>query len=777
MNHRIRCLAVGLLALFLASPALGQEFRLPYLKTPETPREFWVAVHYDLETGKHKQAAEMLKSFYEKFIALGEREQDDLLLSFYDEGVTTAGNATYLGVSSFLRLGNVPELRKVTARPAGADKELPVADILVARVSKLVGDRLGDAKRIDFFIRNLIKSPEERAYAINQLKQSGARAVPAILNALRDNARASEHQAILNALVKMNRDVVPPLLGGLEANDAHLRALIIDVLVLRGDKRAVPYLWYLYGREDQPEAIRSQATNALAAFLGKQPKEFYSITAGERDAREKLTQEATRFHQHQAAIPAGEQPMLWRWDEQAGLVGRPANQSQFEEYYGAQMAKLALRLDPAYRPAQIVLLSILLDKAMERGGPEQPLAKTDPGLQQLLAATDPKLLESVLDRALREGRTSVALGAARALALTNQGQLIPDQKTGLPPLARALRYPDRRVQLAAAEAILRVPSAQAPAMSSRVVEVLRRAVAGNGSAKALIGMANSVEAQKLSGMLRQWNYEPVVVANGQELIRAAGEAADLEVIFIEPRLPDPGLNHLLAHLAASADTAGVPLVILTPKDQEAAARSLAEPYARVLVVSPPPASAEMLKAVVEPFLKGGASKPLSAEERTAQAKTALEWLGRIARGELGERAGYDLRPAEPAFYGALSRDDLAVESAGVLAQRPGRQPQEALANLVLDDRRPSPVRAEAARQLRRHLQRFGNQLKMEQVAALVKTSAGVEDAELKAEAARVAAGLQRDHAAAGRLLQDYTPSQPAPKEEEKAKPKTEEPKQ
>ncbi len=771
MSHRVRCcLAVGLLAVFVASPLLGQalaqEFRLPYLKTPETPREFWVAVHYDLETGKQKQAAEMLKSFYEKFIALGEREQDELLLSFHDEGVTTSGNATYQGVSSFLRLANVPELRKVTARPAGADKDQPVADILVARVSKLVGDRLGDPKRIDFFIRNLSKSPEERAYAIHQLRQSGPRAVPHLVNVLRDNSRANEHHAIFHALASMNRDVVPPLLGALEAKESRLRALVIDLLVRRADNRAVPYLWYLHAREDQPNEIRQQATNALAAFLGKQPKEFYAITARDRDAREKLTREAERFYKHQVQIPAGEQLMNWRWDDQAGLVGQPANRSQVEEYYGTQMAKLALRLDPAYRPAQVVLLSLLLDKAYERGGPEQPLAKTDPGLQQLLAATDPGLLEAVLDRALKEGQTNVALGAARAIGPTNRGQLVPDKEFLLPPLARALRYPDRRVQLAAAEAILRVPSAHAPAMSSRVVEVLRRAVAGNGPAKALIGLANSVEAQKLSGMLRQANFEPVTATSGQEVLRLAGEAADLEVIFLEPRLPDPGLTQLLAHLASSPDTAGVPVVLLTPKDQEAATRALAEQHARVLVVSPPPASAEMLKTTVEPFLKGSASKPLSDDERKAQGKTALEWLGRIARGEV---TGYDLRPAESAVYAALSQDDLAAEAAGVLALRPGRQPQGALADVALDGRRPAPVRAEAAKQLRRHLQRYGNQLKGDQLANLLKLPAETEDADLKAEAARLAAGLQSDHAIAGRLLQDYTPGAAKPKEEVKPK--------
>ena len=75
--------------------------------------------------------------------------------------------------------------------------------------------------------------------------------------------------------------------------------------------------------------------------------------------------------------------------------------------------------DPAYRPAQIVMLSLLIEKAVERAGLEEPLAKTEPALSELLAATNPELIEAVLDRALSEakngGRNQVRVAGRREL--------------------------------------------------------------------------------------------------------------------------------------------------------------------------------------------------------------------------------------------------------------------------------------------------------------------------------------------------------------------------
>ena len=51
---------------------------------------------------------------------------------------------------------------------------------------------------------------------------------------------------------------------------------------------------------------------------------------------------------------------VWRWDG-TQLINTPSNPSQVEEYFGLRYARWALELDPAYEPAQVVVLSLALD--------------------------------------------------------------------------------------------------------------------------------------------------------------------------------------------------------------------------------------------------------------------------------------------------------------------------------------------------------------------------------------------------------------------------------
>ncbi len=84
--------------------------------------------------------------------------------------------------------------------------------------------------------------------------------------------------------------------------------------------------------------------------------------------------------------------------------------------------------------------------------------------------------------------------------------------------------------------------------------------------------------------------------------------------------------------------------------------------------------------------------------------------------------------------------------------------------------RPPAVRAEAARQLRLSIQRFGKKLSAEQMGNLAKLPAMTDDAGLKDEVARIAAGLTTDAGAEGNRLKQFEPSAAkpaAPKEAEK----------
>lgn len=744
--------SVILLGLLLASPAFGQEFRLPYFTPPEKPAEFWEAMHYELTLGNHKRAADLLKQFHEKVLALDEKEQEKLLLGIYDEE----------GITEFLRLSNIPELRKVKVKEG--DKEVPVPDVIIDKLNKMVNKRLEDPDRLKFFVGNLALSrrPEEREYAVGQLRMAGPRAVPFMVEALLDRARSDEHQGIFRALVRMNRDAMPPLLAAFDSKSPHLQALLISLFLQRADESVVPYLWYLHAAPDQSKEVRQAAESALAKFLRKPVKE-----AGE--AKAALTREAERYYKHEVKFPAGPEQAIWRWDDKAGRLAKTAaTPSQVEEYYGVYWTKKALEIDPAYRPAQVMLLSILLDKTYERAGVEQPLSKAAPEMEQLLAATGNNLLEAVLDRAMTEGRTSVALGATRAMGPAGDWRLIRSTPQGPPPLVRALNYPDRRVQFAAADAVLQIPVTEPFPGGSRVIEVLRRAVMPGEKPKAVVAFLDQDRGKQVETTVRQWGYETVFMPNGREAgkktLDRVHESADIDAIFLDGRLPD--LAYVLSQLR-SPELAGTPIVLITSPDQAALAESFAKKYSRLWIPATPAASPQLLdKKEFDAFIRADrAGTALTDAERKAQTSKALDWLNRIARGEL---PAYDVRPAENAVYHALAQtnDEWTAVAAEILSHRPGRKSQEELARLVLNSARSDAVRAKAAKQLHLHRQRFGILLKPEDVTLLVNLPKDAKEPLLREEAARLAASLQTSAEAASRHLRQVDPPLPQPPKEQ-----------
>src|SRR5207237_8688109 len=100
-------------------------------------------------------------------------------------------------------------------------------------------------------------------------------------------------------------------------------------------------------------------------------------------------------------------------------------------------------------------------------------------------------------------------------------------------LVRALDYPDRRVQLAAADALLRMPK-NVHSSHARVVEVLRRAVAADAETllprtqRILVGHFQPIVAEQMAAAVRSAGYEAVVVNTGREAMRRLKEAADID---------------------------------------------------------------------------------------------------------------------------------------------------------------------------------------------------------------------------------------------------------
>jgi hypothetical protein len=644
------------------------------------------------------------------------------------------------------------------------DKEVAIPDLLIQRIGQTAASRYADRDRILFFVKQLnSKSPEERAYAQVWLRQAGAPAVAPMVQVLRDRGLKADHPTIVSTLLRGDPAVVPPLLAALDAPEEDVKATILTILTQRADRRLLPYLWYFSGKQGlSPSFLDLVARAKRALLVGELPP---------GGPRELLTKEAESYYLHRGALAADSNPTVYRWDDREGILEAKGTRTQAEEYYGIYWARKALELDPAYLPAQVVLISLALEKSVERNGPDKPLfASAAPDLRQLLAGTSAGLLEAVLDRALAEGRTGTALAAAQALGATADARLVRGTGSKAPTLIRALSYPDRRVQFAAAESLLQVPTREGYPGSTRVVEVLRRALVNEAGGKALIASSDKDTVARLSEQVRALGLTPVPVATGRAALARAAASGDVELLVIDAGIADPQLPDLVSLAQAGAETAAVPVVIVATADQAKTAQPLAARYRRVVALTPPPAAPELFKGLVEPLLQTPFRTPLTDAERTAQAKTAAEWLARIAQGE---KPGYDVRPIEPALIQALGNDDLAPAMAQALARQPGRQAQEALAGLVLNATRPAPVRTEAARYLRQSLHRFGTLLPQDQLAGLAQLALAAEDVNLKEEVTRLVAGFYKKADQDGLRLQKFNPVPAAKPAEKPAEPEKE----
>jgi CheY-like chemotaxis protein len=715
-----------------------------FFKKPETPLEYWAALNFEIDVGKYDLALEYLKGF------LG-RDPKVKSTAVTDEELVQIEAAD--GMSSFLRLLTIPQLRE-EAKP------------LLERVSAALKQHLGDSERIKKFIKNLSATAEERTHAINELRRSGAAAVPFLVDALRGTEGSTEHTKIMSALLVLDKSIVPPLLAALDIDDAGLRLDVLEILKQRAETSAVPYLWYPAASPQMPDLVRKKATEALAYFLGKRRDQL-------PPAKVALTQEAEKYYQHKVTFVSPEEVTVWNWDkEKKQLLSRTVTANEAEEFYGLRFAGQALDLDPAYQPAQVVYLSLALEKGFNRAGLDQPLEKGAPAVKELVKVVNPGLVNAVLERALADHRVAVILGSVRALGDLQDVRTIGANKNRAPPLVRALYYPDRRVQIAAADALLRMPSRPNPLAIGRTVEVLRRTANAEFVPKALVADASLMRVETLARTAKQAGFEPVMVRTGRQALKELKDNPDIDVIFIDHMLPDLGLPELVAQLRADIDVGLLPLFITVPEEQwtmqtDQALRRLTEPYQNVWVIPAKPDLAA-LKRVLAERIGAIMGKPLSEEERKGNAAMSMLWLKRMAVGEV---PGYEVEPAREVILKNLESDELAGLAIEATGRLPGEKPQIKLADVVLSNNRPAPLRAQAALELVRHIQQHGLALPPKYAESLQALFDKTQDAKLKANVAVVMGALRPDSRQTGARLLRYSPPLPTPKTAPEAKEK------
>jgi HEAT repeat protein/CheY-like chemotaxis protein len=709
-------------AIAIAPIAVGQ---VPgpesFAVAPKTPIEFWSAANYLVTTGQAELAVPYLKSFIQS------KPDDATLLEIQDR----------FGTRSIFRLQDYRATQ-------------PYVQPLMAMLTAAARRHATDPQRIARALARLSGTRIEHELGVQELRQAGPYAVPPLVAALtRPGLSAEQRGALAVGLGQLDSSAVPALLAVLDSPDTVLASDAVAALGRIGDRRAVPRLTYL-AATDNP--LRVPARRAIEQITGR------SFDAQPKPPVRVLTETAWQYHRHAVAFPS-ETVALWEWVEDAPTP-RQVSRREAETLLGLRHAREALAIAPNDESAQVALVSLALEDAVARVGLSRFPTHDPTGAFSTALAAGPTLLGQVLRAALADGHSELAAAAATALGRVADRDALP---TGPRPhpLVEALSAPDRRVQFAAARALVELDPRQPFPGSSRVVPVLARFVQGQAAPQAVIIDGNPNRGSRWVRDLRGLGYDPLLATTGAQGFRLAAEAADVELVLVEPDLPQGSWRMIdtLSNLRADARTAGLPVLIVSPAHPPARLIYYSQAFPRVafLVATD---DRQFLKRQLERALAKMGARPLAEAERGALAQSAAVLLARIAQ-QPGSPFERDLPTAAPALEIALGTPPTSLPASTALGDVPGVDTQRSLADVVLDPAKPVPLRLVSADQLTRSIQRFGPLLSSEQERRLVERLNGETDPALRTALAEVFGALRPDAQSVGQRLQSFTGPTPS----------------
>ena len=394
-----------------------------------------------------------------------------------------------------------------------------------------------------------------------------------------------------------------------------------------------------------------------------------------------LTAEARRYLQGAHTFPDG-LVEVWVWDD--GPSPRTVEPAEARSLLGLKFARRALELEPADRDAQAVFVGLMLQDAVDRVGPDAFPGQDPTGAYPTALAAGPEVLGEVLRRAIAAGQSDLAVAAAAALGRVAERDAL--SSAGPPPLVEALTAPDRRIQFAAARALVELaPPGPFPG-ASLVVPALARFLAPYSAPRAVVidGVVN--RANQTAGLLRGRGFEVDVARDGAEGFSLAAEGADVELVLIEPTALQGSwdLLEILKNLRADARTAGLPVVLIG--EEQKIGRRLdffrrSFPRVDFMVAAPDP---QLFNRELDRVLERAGARPLSDAERTGLRPGGGGPAGAGRRAADGPVPGRPCPGRAGPDGGADDSAAIGPVASGSLGEVPTPEAQGGLAEVALD---------------------------------------------------------------------------------------------
>ena len=568
--------------------------------------------------------------------------------------------------------------------------------------------------------------PVERRRAVRQLAaEHGEYAVPhllAMLGVSDDDRRVMA----MHTLAQMDRDVVPPLIEALGADDGMLRRSVVQVLGVIGDPRSAPYL-ALIAQRDGDSSVQAAAREALARF-----------PEGGGDPQSGLLALGNAYHhRHDVVLRDGDvSDVVWSWHD-GSLVATPLPRFLYNDEMAKRAYYQALQANPSSVEALAGLArSYASERAkiamLEAGGQDvgEWRARADEALTAVHAAGI-EALDLALRWSVESGDTATGVALARVLG--------PICNTPCPSLHNALANGDGAIRAEAAVALGAIALRSGSDPGQDVLRILGESAAREVVRAAAVIDPDPARAQSIVAALEGKGLHVSHWTSGVRGLGMLRRLPALDVVLVSESLPDVTAARVIDEVRADERLKAVPIVLIA-KSAEEAAGTWGDKIAGTLTNAGDLAA---IDAVLAKELAGDRALAADLAQRSAAVLAYLGQGGRIDLSgivaELGNVVG-----ARP--------DPIAIPLMNVLGQAGGAAQVPALVVVLADESRSENSRAAAAGAIAGILGRNPAALSAEDAARVQAVASSTAPLAVRDAAARALALVALDPAARAELL-------------------------
>ena len=626
--------------------------------------------------------------------------------------------------------------------------------------------RRKDPSRIQINIAHLGGTPQAVDIAIRHLAESGEYAIPQLVETLLDPSQTKLWPRVISALPLMGKGAVGPLVMALDVDDEDVRQNLIHALGEIGYPQAVPYLRKLIAaKSGVSNDTKQAATRAIArieSLVGR------SVPGSVDELFLELAEKYYDEDDSVRADPRLAEANVWSWDaKMRGLRAVPVSQKIFGSRMAMRCTQEALQQRYDYSEAIALWLAANVRRESrlgmniqssdpdEIGDPDPSRPDVFPRALYYTQAAGPRYAHLVLQRAVDDRDSAVALGAIEALRVTAGATSLIGTEDYKQPLAQSLRFPDLVVRIRAALALgAALPKTQF-SDSQFVVPVLANTLLQSGRPQVLVVDADEANRNRVVSALRAGDREVIGADNFHRGIeQARAEFPNLSAIFLSTGITEPDAATAIGQLRAEFAFAKIPVVLLAEAQQSVVARDIAatDDYVEPVGADAPGAD---LEAGLARARKRTGQTQLSSELALSMALEAAETLANIASDG---RTIYDVSVATPALIASLgsSSRELQTAAASVLALVPSPEAQRAIAYVALDPNNAPSLRNAAFGALSDSAKRHRGQLEDAQIVELVRIAREEGDLKIRTAASQALGALNLASNKASEIIRSYS---------------------